>query len=189
MQADKDDPWAEIARAWAESEESVASIAKRHRLFPARIYMRAKAEGWPSRASSAAIPQTPSRPADANSKGRKVTLPPSPRAPAAEAPLAADVPREVLLRRLFAAIDLKLEQLEKRMSSGKAVSAADSERQTRELNQMIRSFEMVTELARDRDNAASGSAATTVSASDAERMRREIAERLERLARGRQSRD
>lgn len=188
MQADNEDPWPEIARAWVEGVESVAAIAKRHRLFPARIYTRAKAEDWPARGGAAEKPKSLTRPAGSSSNSKRAPVQPVPAAVAAEAPHAADVPREVLLRRLFGAIDLKLKQLEKRMSSGKAVSAADSERQTRELNQMIRSFEMVTELARDRDNAAVGAAITTVSATDAERMRREIAERLERLARGRQPR-
>lgn len=69
------------------------------------------------------------------------------------------------------------------MRSGKALSAADSERETRELGTMVRSFEKVTELAADIDRSqqspATGRAGVT--AADAERMRREIAERLERL--------
>lgn len=189
MQPPSDTMWADIADAWAKGEESVAAMAARYRLFPARIYTRAKAEGWPARGSCHLIPAPAAH-----------AVPPSPEAsspaPAGEVPAPAsheppepaDETRAAMLRRLFRAIDLKLKQLEKRMSSGKAVTAADSERQTRELNQMIRSFEMVTEIARDRDNAPAGSAPAAVSAADAERMRTEIAERLERLARGRQPR-
>ena len=79
------------------------------------------------------------------------------------------------------------------MTCGEEPTIADSERETRELAHMIRSFEKVTEVAADIAKPAGGSAraaarkqpvAAYVSA-DAERMRHAIAERLERLHRAR----
>ena len=63
------------------------------------------------------------------------------------------------------------------------LSAADSEREARELSSMIRSFEKVTEVAADIDKRRRPAAGETkpVRPEDAERMRQEIAERLERL--------
>ena len=50
-------------------------------------------------------------------------------------PPAGPTRREALVNRLYAAIDEKLERLEKRMKSGEASTVADSERETRELSQ------------------------------------------------------
>ncbi|MDX2259418.1 MAG: hypothetical protein NW205_10940 [Hyphomicrobiaceae bacterium] len=88
-----------------------------------------------------------------------------------------------LTERLLAAIELKLTLWEKRMTSGAETSAADSEREARELASMIRSYEAVAELAapgKPRADANDGSA-THGSPADAERRREEIAQRLERL--------
>ena len=68
------------------------------------------------------------------------------------------------------------------MERGKELSAAESERETRELSTMVRSFEKVTgvaaEIDKQRKPKVGGGAS---SAADAERMCGEIAERLERL--------
>lgn len=67
------------------------------------------------------------------------------------------------------------------MGSGRDISAAESERETRELGVMIRSFEKVTEFATEIEKRRKTAAPERISAADAERMRAEIAERLERL--------
>ena len=92
--------------------------------------------------------------------------------------------RRGLVRRLWRAINLKLTRLEERMASGEPLTPADDERETRSIGQLVRNFEMVTGLHADPDKsgtASPNSAPETQSAPDAERMRREIAERLERL--------
>ena len=169
-----DEDWAAIARAYAAGEESVAAIAARHGTDRNAIYRRARSEGWPRRSTPGFKSDSARRVASARAAGS------APRNP-------AERTRAALVQRLLKALDTKLKQLETSMHSGKAVSAADSERQTRELDKMIRSFEKVTELARDRDTAA-GSASPSVGAADAERMRAQIAERLDRLMRGREPR-
>ena len=170
-----DEAWADIARAYAAGEETVTGIAARHGIDKNAIYRRARSEGWPRRKAAAGLKSDSARRvANASAAGS------APRNP-------GERTRAALVQRLLKALDAKLKHLETSMKSGKAVSAADSERQTRQLNHLIRSFEKVTELARDRDTA-SGAAAPSVSAADAERMRAQIAERLDRLVRGREPR-
>lgn len=194
MQRLSDEARADIARAWAEGVESVAAIAARHRLFPARIYVHARQQGWPPRPVAKGKPP-------AKGGRKRAGERPSAGAGAKSAPPAdrhlselrsderAEEPREAMVRRLLKAIETKLEQLEKRMSSGKAVTAADSERQTRELAQITRAYENVLELSLGPDRAADrASAPAAASTADAERWRHEIAERLERLARRRDAR-
>jgi len=87
--------------------------------------------------------------------------------------------QRALIGRLYRAISLKLEHMEKRMASGKARSAQDEERESRALATLINNFEKVTEAVAELDH--DGNARTAGAGADAERMRREIAERLERL--------
>lgn len=85
-------------------------------------------------------------------------------------------------------MDAKLKRLEARMDSHEELTAAESERETRELGSMIRSFEKVTALAaslEERDKPKKHKPA--VAAGDAERMREEIAQRLERLCADRET--
>ncbi len=112
--------------------------------------------------------------------------------------------RQALIRRLYKAIDMKLKHWEDRMTDGETLSAADSERMAKEVTTMISGFEKVAETEgaiekRDAHHAADHSAAkrgrgkraadrgdgtgahTDPGGGDAERMRREIAARLERL--------
>lgn len=118
--------------------------------------------------------------------GGKGTRSETRRGPAAGETMTDGNVRASVANRLYRAIDTKLNRLEARMHSGETLSPADSERETRELGTMVRSFEKLTELAAESD-APRGQAAERrqlITAEDAERMRREIAERLERLAQG-----
>ena len=100
-----------------------------------------------------------------------------------------------LTKRLYAAIDQELQQLEAGVESDQSpavTSVADIERRTRTLTNMIRGFEKVLELDTDKRKRKRGGAKrrtgqgferaqADISADDAERMRQDIAERLERL--------
>lgn len=167
--------WAEIRRAYEDGPETVANLAARYAVSVRRIYSRAKAEDWLRRAS-----QEPK-----SSKGRKAERPSAAERQETGIPKAQGRPRRVtrkaMIARLYRAIDDKLKQLEARMSSGSEISAAESERETRELGVMIRSFEKVTEFATEIENRRKTAAPERISAGEAERMRNEIAERLERL--------
>lgn len=110
------------------------------------------------------------------------------KAPASSEPeeqeLSSALPtRKALIGRLYRAISLKLEHMETRMASGELRSAQDEERESRALATLINNFEKVTEAVAELDKDGTGRRRAGAGA-DAERMRREIAERLERLGSG-----
>lgn len=180
MQVD-DDTWAAVRRAFADAAVPLAEIAARYGLTPLAIGARAKREDWPGRAERAARRGGGAKRGAAKSeKAGAAAAPDKEKRPTGGLPTRGA--QRALIGRLYRAISLKLEHMEKRMASGETRSAQDEERESRALATLISNFEKVTEAVAglDKDNAR---AAGTAGA-DAERMRREIAERLERLGGG-----
>lgn len=180
--------WAAIRRAYEETDESAAAMARRFPVAADTIRRRAKREGW-SRKVAAVASRHRRESATTGKPERRTSAPPSQPAGARRPAGGKPADRATLLRRLYDAIDAKLQQLEARMASGHELTAADSERETRELGSMIRSFEKVTAFASAiegrRETGAKRSGGPAISAGDAERMREEIAERLDRLCQDR----
>ena len=168
MQVD-DDTWAAVRRAYADTSVSLGEIAERHGLTPMRIGAKAKHENWPGREARVAKRRTAPVASGDNTKTK----------PSRPGALPTRGAQRALIGRLYRAISLKLEHMEKRMASGKARSAQDEERESRALATLINNFEKVTEAVAELDH--DGNARTAGAGADAERMRREIAERLERL--------
>lgn len=170
-----DEAWADIRRAYAEGSDSVAAIAGRAGVSASSIHRRARLEGWPRRVEAAAKSRRKSSAAKGGARSGSQG--------AAKSRSRSTAKPGSVVKRLYRAIDLKLKRLEERMQSSDELSAADSEREARELSSMIRSFEKVTEVAADIDKRRKpvASERKPVCPEDAERMRREIAERLERL--------
>lgn len=149
--------WAAIEKAYVETEELLADLGKRFGISASQISHRALVYGWPSRW------------ARMGRKPRRKTM-------------STRKARDQLIHRLYRAIDLKLERLETRMESGEELTPAETERNLRALATMIGGFEKVAEVAFDAEKERKGATKRKkTSAPDAERMRREIAERLERL--------
>ena len=148
----------------------------------------------------------PTRPAKspATTKSKPtVTAPAAPAAPAVPSPLTIIKPkpqrpassgisqRRRLLDRLVAAISLKLEQLERRMAQdletierGEAATSTDHERETRAIGALIDNLGKVTEMETGLDRSAGrgkSNIATSDIAGEADRFRRELAERLARI--------
>jgi hypothetical protein len=117
------------------------------------------------KARSRAKPRVPAKPADEDGQV-----------------LPSRASQRAVIGRLYRAISLKLEHMEKRMASGEARSAQDEERESRALASLITNFEKVTEAVAELDT--DGDKQRARVGADAERMRREIAERLERLGSG-----
>jgi hypothetical protein len=103
--------------------------------------------------------------------------------------------RRALVRRLYKAIDTKLKQMERRMAhdmaakdGGPDTTAADHERDTRAIGALIGNLSRVTEIEADLERLP-GSSNPAYSqgdrqlAEEAERFRRDVAERLARLVR------
>jgi len=168
-----EEQWAEARRLHETGGLSIAEIAARFGVQPQTVHKRARAEGW---APKAAGPR-------ATAARKKVTRPRRPR---------TLVGRRELIQRLYAAMDTKLKLMEHRMKAqmknvGKGedkTSAADHERETRALGAIIKHIAQVKEMQADLDRVAGGQPATAADAelfAEAERFRREIAERLARF--------
>lgn len=169
--------WAEIRRAYEAGVETVAAISARYGISQGAIYGRSRLEGWAKRS---AIKKA--RPGSGSHR----------RTGAAANKQEAERKRRCperdgqLIMRLYNAIDSKLKRLEARMQTDQEITAADSERETRELGLMIRSFEKVTAFATELEGQRGEPHGKSKGASgDAERLREEIAERLERLSQDR----
>jgi len=187
--------WAEIRRAYLDCSETIAQIAERTGVSVRNIQRRVKAEDWPRRSQRRSVAQgagkrTGDREVSRKADGRdgvgrggvQLRAALNGTEPGRTARQASAKPMHVI-KRLYRALDLKLTKLEQRMQASDELTAADSEREARELSSMIRSFEKVTEVAAeiDKSRKQAGRRGRTVRAEDAERMRSEIAERIERL--------
>jgi hypothetical protein len=167
MQVDDDGAWQKLRRDYETSAQPLKALAARLGVSVQRIVARARREGWkarPSGRSAMAI----EKPATAARAERRSSALPGRRT------------QRVLIARLYQAISLKLEHMEKRMAGDDVRSAQDEERESRALATLITNFEKVTEAVAELDKQTEKPGASGTAA-DAERMRREIAERLERL--------
>jgi hypothetical protein len=164
-----------VRAAYADAAVPLKEIAARFGMTPQRIVAKATKDGWTGRERAA------------KARGRSDARPPrKPQANDASkgknrVPLPTRGAQRALIGRLYRAISLKLEHMEKRMASGEARSAQDEERESRALATLINNFEKVTEAGAELDKDRDASRASGRGGPDAERMRREIAERLERL--------
>lgn len=174
--------WVKIKNAYETENVPVARLGADFGVAVSTIYRRIKVGGWVRLGQERGV-DVAAAPLGAL-KARRIG--PERGLGRRKASQASD--REGLARRLFNAIDTKLAQLEERMATAAEMTSADSERETRELANMIRSFEKVTAVAGDLDKRRGKTGkqrditpGPEERAVDAERMRNEIAERLERL--------
>jgi hypothetical protein len=198
--------WSEIRRLYLDGKFAIAAIAEQHAVSAQRITRRAQRERWPPRPPRHRI-AAPSRPRDkptansaapAHSDPAATTRPPKSRtrrSTAAAGSAARSLKaRRALVRRLYTAIDTKLQQMERRMAHDMAteegssdMTAADHERDTRAIGALIANLSRVTEIEADLERipgtAAADQQADLQLADEAERFRRDVAERLARLVR------
>ncbi len=187
--------WQEVRRLYVAGALTLARIAERHGVSVQRITRRARNDGWPARSRrTSGAREGPSR----RSSGKStIAGSPSPkrRGAAAAATTTSLKARRTLVRRLYKAIDTKLKQMERRMAHDMATkdgnsdtTAADHERDTRAIGTLIANLSRVTEIEADLERLP-GSASIADQqgdrqlADEAERFRREVAERLARLVR------
>jgi hypothetical protein len=126
MQIDAE-TWEEVRLAYADASRPLAEIAARFGLTPMRIGARAKREGWPARnAKTASVKRNKKAPVKRNKTTRSGAA-----ATQGSGALPTRGAQASLIGRLYRAISLKLEHMEKRMASGEARSAQDEERESR----------------------------------------------------------
>lgn len=171
--------WAAIRRAYEETAEPVKEIACRFLISQSAIQSRARREAWKRRTSERAskFSQTDNRNSNTVASGAKQR-----RIADTATRMHSDTPEGRILR-LFRVIDLQLDQMERHMSSHEPMTAQDQERQARALGAILGNIEKASEAAAVLLNSAGRKEKDACdSHPDAERMRREIAERLERLS-------
>ncbi len=178
---DDDRDWEGIKHDFIQSGWSVARISERHAVPPSTIRNRAKKYGWVKLVATKPLPTGPAR-----------------LTPEVPLPKRASVERKrrrSMVRRLLEALDKKMTQLEVRMGSepsgGEPQSAADAERDARTLAGLARLYAKLVELDEQAQAKAKGTkqgagAAKPEAPDDADRFRRDLALRLQRLN---QSRD
>lgn len=186
--------WAAIRRRYEETQDRIQDICAAAGLDRSRFETRRKREGWRRKNPR---PFPPPRKAATETADASAAPPPEPDRIAAEitgtpliAPrlLATPAARRRLLDRLVAAIDMKLEQLERRMTNdlaaGEDATATDHEREARAIGALIDNLEKITEIETGLGTA-SGKSGSAIPATDladeADRCRRELAERLHRI--------
>lgn len=153
----------------------------------ARATSREAAAKRAKAAASGTVGNRPSRPLDttkAIASTRSLAAVKRPRA-GCKTTLAQ---RRRLLERLVTAIDMKLEQLEKRMTQdletpggNDAASATDHERETRAIGGLIDNLGKITEVETGLDRTNGDTAVAVDLGREAERHRRELAERLRKI--------
>jgi hypothetical protein len=172
--------WDGIKHAYVKGDRSLQRIADAFGKNRTAISARAKKDGWVREVGTKPLPP-----------GRK------PRPPGA-APAKRSTPQQVrarrIMARLFTVLDEKMKTLEEGIARAKEAgtppsSAADAERDARTLNGLARLYAKLVELdARSREQEPKGStteAEPKEGEPDADRLRRDLALRLQQLNRDR----
>lgn len=192
--------WQRIRRLYVAGARSIAAIAEQCGVSVQRITRRARTEGWPSRQRrTSGAREGPIRKREGKSAPRRstssATSKPAPKRLGTTAATTTLKARRALVRRLYKAIDTKLKQMERRMAHDMATTegpsdttAADHERDTRAIGALIANLSRVTEIEADIERHPGSTSPAEQQgdrqlADEAERFRRDVAERLARLVR------
>ena len=187
--------WAEIRRRYEDTDDAAAEICAEGHIARADFDARRKREKWRRQNPRPFPPQRKAVPPAASTEPISAVAAPSPLPASLMATAGTDslssLTNRRLLDRLVVAISMKLEQLERRMTkdlsapeTADAASATDHDREARAIGALIDNIGKLTELENGHGHTAAGrrtAAAATDLADEAERCRRELAERLERI--------
>ena len=170
MAADED-PWVEIKRLACDTRRSIVSIAEEFDVHRNAIHRRAAKEFWP-------LPQR-----------RKVAVKPIKRRAPAKRKVKLRT-AETLFERMQRLTMRNLDFVEQQMDNADGtITPADAERITRAFGSAARSFDKLKGMEANvgKSGASTSGQSAPFTPADAERMRLEIAERLERIEARRQS--
>ena len=191
--------WVAFRHIYETTKTPVPEILKQFRTTRHHFTRHRIDEGWTSRPSAVARHASVRPAATSADEPATITDPPA-TGPKRKSTTISQ--RRALVARLTTAIETKLKLLERRFeremagldqatgtTRAKALSAADFERDTRAIGQLIKNLEHVTEYDHDQQlgkrlsgaAAKSASLATSALADEADRLRRELGERLQRL--------
>lgn len=194
-----EEAWAAVRVAYEETDEAVHRIAHRFGIDRSRIFYRAAGHGWRMRSERPVrrVADVPPRRMETVLPAPKLMQPAfastdaeaASQAGAAENDLSSAEPVDTgrpaetpgqRLERLHRIIDRLLARLESTM--GQNMTPQDQEKTARAITQTVAAVERVTELANAQVKAPETDGGQSHDRAEAERMRREIAERLERLS-------
>jgi hypothetical protein len=172
--------WAAIRAAYEKSSERVPDIAARFGLANIRIHGCAYQQNWVRYAHPPsiddALPQQP--------EAQPAVMPTEQTAPKPPKPKASRPKRQGMIDRLYRVIDNNLSQLEDIMKNQSDPSIADNEKETRTIGTVIGNIEKLKGLENDagKSRLTNKSSSPADTAAATERLGRELAERLSRLA-------
>ena len=180
MQVDET-TWAEIRRVWQETNEGQVKIAARFNVGHSTIGQRAIKERWGPRPKAArviplSLTDIAAATADRPAASAVAKAPPRqrPRRP-------PDTP-QARAAKLLRLIDLQIDSMERTMATGEPMSAQDQERHARASGALGAQAEALTDTLASMDKPANDGREQHADAyAEAQRIRREIVERLERL--------
>ena len=196
MTGDDDFPWSEIRRDYEGYELTKPEICARYGLSAWRLNQRRIAEGWAVRAKGW---QRKSRAKQDNGAAARQVE--TDRSAIQQRPKACENNQEPrrgrrgskvnrraqLIERLFRAIETELTIIEERMQDKDNRSPTDSERDTRSIGALIKNLEKLTEFDEqckgtgEDSGAEGGSGIKGITADEADRIRRDLAARIERI--------
>jgi hypothetical protein len=207
--AGDDIDWAAIQQIWLDPAVSQGEMARRSGISRDRIKRRALREGWPERPAGSPTfrNRASARVASLGHENHAPRDGAGPGGPDPDEPVHLPDELEALFARLEAEPDidaahrlehsvavrilrttcLKLMQLERRLGKRKTMSGPDSERHTKEMTAMMTNVEKALDLMSGRRGKRGDSKPERASAADVERLRHEIAARLERIQKQRQA--
>jgi hypothetical protein len=163
-----DRDWEPVRDDFLYSGMAQRRIAWKYGMTEDTLRKRRRAEGWERVVPVQPLPKR---------------RPPEPRA--GEPPTPTEKRRARMVRRLFAVLDAKIAELEARMTGDdRAQNAADAERDARSLTALARLYAKLVEMDEGSGGGgATGSQANMKDGDDADRLRRDLADRLARLRR------
>ena len=166
--------WAAVRTDYENPAFSLDEICVRHGLTRSQFYRYRKANNWPKRIKAAARPNRPSV-----KKKQRTTQRPARHSGKLQRRIA-------MIDRLYAVLEQELQDFENTEFSDMEVQTsaarrADRERSARTLTSLIRSFDKICEFDDKARQASQPARTEDESTGDADGLRREIAQRLERL--------
>ncbi|MGE5267739.1 MAG: hypothetical protein ACM3L9_10270 [Deltaproteobacteria bacterium] len=189
----EEEAWEVVRAAYEDTDEAVLSLARRFGIDRRRIYDRAARCGWRMRSERtvrrlADIPprvveEPRARTRRARAGRDDTNVADTENDFSSAGPVDPDRPAEThgqRLERLHRIIDRLLARLESTMSQ--SMTPQDQEKTARAITQTVAAVERVTELANAQGKVPETDGGQSHDRAEAQRMRREIAERLERLS-------
>jgi hypothetical protein len=177
--------WEDIKRAYETSPETVLEIAARFDIAARKISGRATSHNWikrPRGTDSLMIARA-KRAAGITSIAPDLSTTASRRGVPAGGTLTH---KKAIVRRLYDVTDAKIAAIEQRIAAKTALTGTDADREGREITVILKTIEKLMDLAdaltppAAKSNAAPGTAASAL-ADDADRLRRDLAQRFARL--------